>query len=131
MMRNISYQFRRNLFLKFKVKKVIIISIVILGIIMLFPHFIRNTYTVTIANKRMIRSDNKVTYLIYGQMEDGNIKVFENTNSLLEFKFHSEDVYWGFTLNRKYKITAYGFNMPLLSYYQNIIKVKGIKIGEK
>lgn len=127
MMKNISYQFRNKFFLKFKIRKIIISIIVMLGVIMFFPHFFRNTYTVTIANKRVIRHDNIDTYLIYAQMENGNIKVFEDTNSLLEFKIHSEDVYWGLTINRKYEIKAYGLSIPLLSYYQNITKIKGVK----
>ena len=98
-----------------------------IGVIIFFPHFFRNTYIVTIANKRVIRRDNIDRYLIYTQMEDGNIKIFEDTNSLIEFKIHSEDVYWGLIINRKYEIKAYGLNIPLLSSYQNIIKAKGVK----
>nr|MBK5237236.1 DUF1523 family protein [Clostridium sp.] len=127
MMKNTSYQFRKKFILKFKIVKVIICFIVMFGVIMLFPHFFRNTYIVTIASKRIIKLDNIDTYLIYTQMEDGNIKIFKNTNSLLEFKIHSENVYWGLILSAKYEIKAYGWNIPLLSRYQNIIKVKGIK----
>ncbi|WP_291637575.1 DUF1523 family protein [Clostridium sp.] len=126
-MKNTSYQFRKKFILKFKIVKVIICFIVMFGVIMLFPHFFRNTYIVTIASKRIIKLDNIDTYLIYTQMEDGNIKIFKNTNSLLEFKIHSENVYWGLILSAKYEIKAYGWNIPLLSRYQNIIKVKGIK----
>lgn len=127
MIKNVSYQFRNKFFLKFKIGKVIISVIVMLGVIILFPHFFRNTYIVTIANKRIITHDNIDKYLIYTQMEDGNIKVFENNNSLIEFKIHSEDVYWGLTIYRKYEIKTYGLSIPLLSSYQNIIKVKGVK----
>jgi len=127
MKKNISYQIRNKLFLKIKIWKVIISVIVMLGVIILFPHFFRNTYIVTIANKRVIRHDNIDTYLIYTQMQDGNLRIFENTNSLLEFKIRSEDLYWGLIINGKYEIKAYGFSIPLLTSYQNIIKVKGVK----
>jgi hypothetical protein len=60
-------------------------------------------------------------------MKDGNIKTFKDTNSLLELKIHSENVYYSLTINGKYEISAYGFNLPLLSSYQNIINAKGIK----
>jgi len=60
-------------------------------------------------------------------MENGNIKVFKNTNSLIELKIRSEDVYWALILTYKYEIKAYGLNIPLLSWYQNITKVKGVK----
>jgi len=127
MKKNISYQIRNKLFLKIKIWKVIISVIVMLSVIILFPHFFRNTYIVTIANKRVIRHDNIDTYLIYTQMQDGNLRIFENTNSLLEFKIRSEDLYWGLIINGKYEIKAYGFSIPLLTSYQNIIKVKGVK----
>jgi len=127
MIKNISYQFRKNNFFKFIIVKVIISVIVTLGVIMVFPHLIRSTYIVTITNKRTIRVDNTNTYLIYAQMDDGSLKVFENANSLLEFKINSEDLYWGLRINRKYEIKAYGFNIPLISSYKNIIKVKGVE----
>ncbi|HEY8888848.1 MAG TPA: DUF3937 family protein [Clostridium sp.] len=127
MKKNISYKFRNKIFLNIKLVKVIISIFVILGVITFLPHFFRNTYIVTIANKQVVIRDKINTYLIYAQMEDGNIKVFKNTNSLLEFKIHSEDVYWGLRINRKYEIKAYGFSIPLLSSYQNIIKVKWVQ----
>lgn len=125
------YQFRKRNFSEFKFGKLIISIIVMLGLVIFFPHFFRNTYIVTIANKRVITRNNTDTYLIYTQMENGNMKIFKNTNSLIEFKIYSQDVYWGLAVNRKYEIKAYGLNIPLLSSYQNIIKVKGVKIGEK
>ena len=131
MIKNIYYQFRRKNFPQLKIGKVIIIVIVLLSVIMFFPHFFRNTYTVTIANKRVIKRNNTDTYLIYTQTENGDVKIFNNTNSLLEFKINSEDLYWGLIVNNKYEIKAYGFSIPLLSYYQNIISVKGVKIGGK
>lgn len=126
MMKNNYYQFRKRNFLSCKIVKLIIIFIVLVGLIMLSPHFFRNTYIVTIANKRVITRGNIDTYLIYTQKEDGNIKIFKNTNSLLEFKINSDDVYWGLIINRKYEIKAYGLSIPLLSYYQNIVRVRGV-----
>ena len=127
MARNISYKYRNGFFSKIKIIKVIICGILLLAVIILFPHFFRYTYIVTIANKRVIKHQNTDTYLIYTQMKDGNIKTFKDTNSLLELKINSENVYYSFTINGKYEITAYGLNIPLLSSYQNIIKAKGVK----
>ena len=115
-------------FIKLTSLKIVIISVIVmLCVIIFFPHFFRNTYIVTISNKRVIKHDNIDTYLIYTQMEDGNIKIFENTNSLLEFKTHSENVYWALTIGGKYEIKAYGLSMPLFSSYENIIKIKVVK----
>jgi len=130
MWKNIFYKFRSSTLLQFKIVAIIISIIVMVGIIMSFPHFFRSTYIVTIANKQVIKSDNIDKYFIYTQMEDGSIKVFQDTNSVLEFKFNSQDVYMGLRLNRKYEITAYGLRIPLLSSYENIIKVKAVDTGE-
>ncbi|MFL0268851.1 DUF1523 domain-containing protein [Candidatus Clostridium radicumherbarum] len=126
MIKRSNYHFRNNNFIKFRIGAVIISIIVIIGVIMVFPHFLRNTYIVTITNKRIIKSNNTDKYLIYSQTEDGKIKIFQDTNSLLELKFLSEDIYWGLGLHKKYEVKAYGLDIPLFSYYQNIINVKGI-----
>ena len=143
MIRGISYKFRYNKsrhntsrYNKFKSNKykktkariliIVIGVIVIAGIIMLFPHFIRNTYKVTVTNKLIVNHDNTEVYLIYTQTEDGEIRIFENTNNLLEMKYNSEDLYVAMGINKKYEVRAYGFNIPLFSDYENIVKVKGI-----
>lgn len=133
MLRNISYKFRRNRFRRNRFMKsqpgaiVIIIGIIlILSISMLFPHFIRNTYKVTITNKQIVKHNNTDEYLIYTQTEDGDIRVFQNTNNFLELKFNSKDLYLAISINREYEVRAYGFNIPILTHYQNIVKIKGL-----
>lgn len=125
------YKFRNNKFLKFKFKIVVLGIIIIIGIIAVFPHFFRDTYVVTIANKRIIKVDNIDEYVVYTQMEDGNVKVFRDANSFVELKFNSEDVYWALRINRKYEVTAYGFGIPSIASYQNIIKVKGLDTDQR
>jgi len=134
MIKSISYKFSRNKlrynrFIKSKAGVIVVVLgvIALMSLIMLFPHLIRNTYKVTVTNKRLIKVDNTEVYLIYTQTEDGEIRVFENTDSFLELKYNSDDIYWAMAINKKYEIRAYGFNAPLLSDYQNIVKVKGIQ----
>jgi hypothetical protein len=82
---------------------------------------------VTITNKQAVNRNNTEMHLIYAQTEDGEIRIFENIDNFLELKFNSADLYGAFSINRKYEITAYGFNMPLFSRYQNIVKVRGLE----
>jgi hypothetical protein len=128
MIENTFYKFRNNNFINSKIGG-IIICIFIIAVIMFFPHFFRNTYTVTITNKQILRRNNINTYLIYGQKENGKIMVFKDVNSFVELKFNSEDLYMAMQVNRKYQVTAYGLSIPQLSHYQNIAKVKGLKVG--
>lgn len=121
------FRFNGLRFSKFKIGVAIIGIIVTVNIIIFFPHFFRNTYIVTIANKQVKTLDNKKIYLIYTQMENGDTRVFESTDSIIEFKFNSEDIYGGLRINRTYEVKTYGLRIPLLSYYQNIVKIKGIK----
>jgi DNA-binding transcriptional regulator WhiA len=109
--------------LKFILPFIILASI----IITLFPHFFRNTYTVTISNRQIKTHGNKKTYIIYAQLEDGSIKAFKDKNSLVEFKFNSEDIYRGLQIYRKYEIKTYGFRITFLSCYENIVNVKKLK----
>lgn len=107
----------------------IVALIVLVCLILLFPHFFRKTYKVTVTNKQIVKHDNKISkYLIYAQTEDGTVKVFEDINSSLEFKFNSEDLYWSMEINRKYEVKVYGFSIPILSLHQNIVKVKAFNL---
>lgn len=111
---------------KFNIKLLIVVFILVCCLIVLFPHFFRNTYTVTISNKQMEKQNNKKIYLIYTQTSNGNIRTFKDVNSIIELKFNSNDIYGGLQLYRKYQIRTYGFRIPIISCYENIIKVKKI-----
>lgn len=121
-----SIKFRNNNFMKYNIRAVIIGITVLLVVVMFFPHFFRNTYKVTVTNKQIIKHNNVDTYFIYAQTEKGDIKVFENTNNFMEFKFNSQDLYWAMAINKKYEVKAYGLSITPFSCYQNIIKVKAI-----
>lgn len=127
MIKNILFKFRYNNFIKSKIGTVKIIVILMVVVIIFLPHFCRYTYKVTITNKQIIKHNNVDRYLIYTQTEDGSIMVFEDKNNLLELKFNSGDLYLAMEINREYEVRAYGLNIPLLSDYPNIIKVKGLK----
>lgn len=126
MLNNISYKFRKKHFINFRIMPIIICIIVLSIAITCLPHFFRDTYTVVVTNKKVVSSKNGDKYFVYTQAEDGRIIVFRIANNLMELKFNSEDLYLAMAVHRKYEITAYGFNIPLLSCYQNIVKVKGL-----
>ncbi|MBP2032198.1 hypothetical protein J2Z42_000863 [Clostridium algifaecis] len=118
----------KNKTLKYKIRTVLVCIIILAIVIMLQPHLFRNTYTVIISSKQIEhKSDKKNLYLIYAQLNDGTVRVFKDTNSLLEFKFNSLDIYGGLRINRKYEIKVYGLRIPFLSSYQNIVEVKAVK----
>lgn len=63
------------------------------------------------------------TYLIFTKLEDGKTRVFQNTDSFLEFKWDSSDVYGKLEVGKTYKIKTYGWRMPMFSAYENITDV--------
>jgi hypothetical protein len=105
---------------------IITLSVVGIGALSILPHFTKNTYEVTVTEKQVKRSDDSDKYLIFTQLSDGNVRVFENTDSLIEGKFNSSDVYAKLKENKKYQIKTYGWRIPYLSSYENIINVEEV-----
>lgn len=61
-------------------------------------------------------------YLVY--TSDGT---YRNTDSLHYFKFNSSDIQGKLAEEGRFRISYYGFRVPVLSMYKNITKVE--KIG--
>ncbi|MDI6722019.1 MAG: hypothetical protein QMD97_00555 [Candidatus Aenigmarchaeota archaeon] len=65
---------------------------VLIGGLTLSPHLDRDTYTATITDKQVKRYESDDKYLVFAELQDGSTRVFENTDSLVEFKFNSSDI---------------------------------------
>jgi hypothetical protein len=75
---------------------------------------------ITVEEKeRVCSSDNECKYLIFT-----NKGVFENTDSYLQFKFDSSDVYGALKPESTYKVKINGLRIPFLSMYKNILNVE-------
>jgi len=109
------------------IKENILIILGILAIIALIIlcNFNEKTYTITITDKDRItqRSGDTVTskYLVFGDDENGNSLVFENTDAILRLKFNSSNIQGGFKIGKTYDVTVVGFRIPVFSAYENII----------
>jgi hypothetical protein len=77
------------------------------------------TFTVK-KSERITESNNSSRYLIY--TEQG---VYENTDSLLNGKFTSSDLYNELAAGRTYTCDVIGWRAPFLSWYPNIISCDG------
>lgn len=102
----------------------IILFIIFIGGIGSLPHFARHNYDITVTDKQVKRHNDHDKYLIYTVIQNGQEKVFEDKDSLIELKFNSADVYGELKVNHKYTINTYGWRIPILSLYENITKVK-------
>lgn len=60
-------------------------------------------------------------YMVYTPDE-----VFENVDSFMHFKFNSSDYNNKLLPGKTYKLTVYGWRIPLLSWYRNVINYEEI-----
>lgn len=88
-------------------------------------------YTITVTDKERIYTGSGDTssskYLVFGDDENGNSLVFENTDCLLRGKWNSSNIQGQLKEGSTYKVTVIGYRVPFLSWYQNIIKIEEIK----
>lgn len=87
-------------------------------------HFHRSTYTLTINKMEVKRHNKHDKYLIYTKTDNDKVLVLENTDSLLEWKFNSSDIYGELKSGHKYVFKTYGWRIPILSSYANIVEFK-------
>ncbi|MCK5617437.1 DUF1523 family protein [Candidatus Pacearchaeota archaeon] len=113
-----------------------IIVLVILGILgVLFSlgmgvagHLNVNTVTGFVTEKERIVEGigESVTsyYLVWIERADGSIDVLKNSDSLVRWKFDSSTIQGKIKVGEQVSVRTYGFRIPFLSMYPNIIEVK-------
>lgn len=100
----------------------VFLGILIVGLVGLIafgatiPLTTQETVTVKITEKERIHDGDEDKYLIWTEGE-----VFENTDSLVLGKFNSSDIYGKIQENETYECKVYGWRIPFLSMYRNII----------
>lgn len=101
---------------------VVLLAIMLAGMILVSPilaYVTNDTVTFTVKEKENIVRNDSSKYLIYTDSE-----VFENTDSLWYWKWNSSDVYRDLEVGKQYEAEVYGFRVPFLSWYRNIVDVK-------
>lgn len=81
-------------------------------------YFTDETVTAQIVKAERVGSGTDSRYLIF---TDG--EVFENTDTLLRWKFNSSDVYGNITAGRTCTMTVNGWRIPFFSVYRNVLEV--------
>lgn len=88
-------------------------------------------YTITVTDKERIYTGSGDTssskYLVFGEDNNGDSFVFENTDCILRGKWDSSNIQGQLKEGNTYKITVIGYRVPFLSMYQNIIKIEEVK----
>lgn len=92
----------------------------------------QNQYKVIVTDKDIKHykngDDYEDKYMIYTEdIETGEVRVFEDTDSLILLKFNSSDIYAQIKVGKSYNMDVRGLRIRILSSYQNIYKAEEIK----
>ena len=87
-------------------------------------------YTITVTDKERIykgSGDTSSKYLVFGDDDNGNSLVFENTDCFIRGKWNSSNIQGQLKEGNTYKVTVVGYRVSFFSMYQNIIKIEEVK----
>lgn len=114
-------------------KKALVVGIIFLILLCIIGSesilkFNDKEYTITVTDKeRIYEGDSSSKYLVFGDDENGNALVFENTDCFIRGKWNSSNIQGKLKEGNTYKITVIGYRIAFFSWYQNIIKVEEIE----
>ena len=121
--RNISMYYRRS-----RKSKVIAIVTVILVILITIPmcsnYYSEKSYKITVTGKEVKNSIDDSKYLIFAKTENGETKTFSIEDSVIKWRWNSSDVYGDVEIGKTYEIKVIGWRIPIISSYENIMKIK-------
>lgn len=83
--------------------------------------------TVTVTDKTVKNSSDDSKYLVFTEDANGNIQVFEITDSLFYGRWNSSDVYAAIKVGYTYKFTVGGSRSEFWSWYPNIYEYEIIE----
>lgn len=107
--------------MKIRIIKTALVGLVTIGPVCTLTYTYGTKFSdhVVIEDKeRITETDGESRYIIFT-----NKGVFENTDSFWYFKFDSSDVYSKLRRGNSYTIKAYGWRIPFMSSYPNIVEV--------
>ena len=76
------------------------------------------TVTITVKDKERVVTYKTSKYLVF--TDKG---VYENTDTVWYWKWDSSDVYNALEVGKTYQVKVYGFRVPFLSWYKNIVEL--------
>lgn len=110
----------------------LVISVVLIGMVIYETNSIYNDkqYTITVTEKGKINKRSggfsASKDLVFGEDENGNKLVFENTECFIRGKMFCSYIDEKLTVGSTYKITVIGHRISFFRMYQNIISVEEV-----
>lgn len=105
-----------------------LIGIAALAIAIVLPYALMygsgETVLITVTNTERITTGDESKYLVFTIDE-----TFENTDSIWFLKFDSSDIQGRLQPGQTYRADVYGWRIPFLSIYRNIVHVRPAPVG--
>ena len=102
---------------------IFVLFVVAISCSVLYSYCTADIINITVTDKERVVTTNgeSVTskYLVFTETE-----TFENTDSLAYFKWDSSDVQGQLKVGKTYRVKVYGWRIPFLSVYRNIVSIK-------
>jgi len=109
---------------KFVIVIIILVIVLVVGAIISSPIIAYSTDVYVediVKEKERITKRDSSKYLIFGETE-----TYENTDSLWYWKWNSSDIYGDLEEGKTYRLRVYGWRIPFMSWYRNIIEIEEI-----
>ena len=90
-------------------------------------NFNDHSEVITITDKERINKNDDSKYIVWGKDENGTVHTFENTDSLLRWKWNSSDVQGEIQEGKTYKLNLIGYRFGPFSKYENIISYEPVE----
>lgn len=114
----------------FVIIMIVVIFVLSIGLEAIFS-FNDTEYTITVTDKERVYEESGDTssskYLVFGDDNNGNSLVFENTDCFIRGKWNSSNIQGQLKEGNTYKVTVVGYRVSFFSMYQNIIKIEEVK----
>ena len=100
----------------------------VIGITIHKNYFTIETNEVIVSKTERVVDKNAGTasYLVFT-----DLGVYENTDSLLHWKWDSSDIHGKLIEGEKYRLTTYGYRIKLFSMYRNVTNLEKISTEEE
>lgn len=101
----------------------IIIALLVITPITLYAlgFYNEETVTATVTDKERITKQDNSYYLVFTDNE-----VFSVEDSWAKWRWDSSDLYGDIEIGKTYTFTVYGWRVPFLSWYRNILVIEEV-----
>ena len=79
---------------------------------------------VTIKEKERVHQSGNISYYLVWTEQD---EVFQNSDAFWHFKWNSSDLYGEMKEGKTYNCIVYGWRIPILSMYRNIVTMETVE----